>query len=70
MAQTYASPAVTENCIYVSTQALLTFSHDLATRSQDTNFSGNGLASIALANNGAIFAVAADGTIHKYLGTK
>jgi outer membrane protein assembly factor BamB len=70
MAQTYASPAVTENCIYVSTQALLTFSHDLSTRSQDTNFSGNGLASIALANNGAIYAVGADGTIHKYLGPK
>ncbi|MBW2437305.1 MAG: PQQ-binding-like beta-propeller repeat protein [Deltaproteobacteria bacterium] len=70
MAQTYASPAVTENCIYVSTQALLTFSHDLSSRSQDTNFSGNGLASIALANNGAIYAVAADGTIHKYLGPK
>jgi len=68
--QTYASPAVTENCIYVSTRALLTFSHDLSTRSQDTNFSGNGLASIALENNGAIYAVAADGTIHKYLGPK
>ena len=70
MDQTYASPAVTENCIYVSTRELLTFSHDLSTRSQDTNFSGNGLASIALANNGAVFAVAADGTIHKYLGPK
>ena len=70
MGQTYASPAATENCIYVSTQALLTFSHDLSTRSQDTNFSGNGLASIALANDGAIYAVAADGTIHKYLGPK
>jgi outer membrane protein assembly factor BamB len=68
--QTYASPAVTENCIYVSTRALLTFSHDLSTRSQDTNFSGNGLASIALENNGAVYAVAADGTIHKYLGKK
>ena len=55
---TYASPAVTENCIYVST------------RSQDTNFRGNGLASIALANDGAVYAVAADGTIHKYLGPK
>jgi outer membrane protein assembly factor BamB len=70
MGQTYASPAVTENCIYVSTRALLTFSHDLSTRSQDTNFSGNGLASIALANNGAVYAVAADGTIHKYPGSK
>jgi outer membrane protein assembly factor BamB len=70
MGQTYASPAVTENCIYVSTRALLTFSHDLSTRSQDTNFSGNGLASIALGNNGAVYAVAADGTIHKYLGKK
>jgi outer membrane protein assembly factor BamB len=70
MGQTYASPAVTENCIYVSTGALLTFSHDLSIRSQDTNFSGNGLASIALANSGAVYAVAGDGTIHKYLGPK
>jgi outer membrane protein assembly factor BamB len=68
--QTYASPAVTENCIYVSTRSMLTFSHDISTRSQDTNFSGNGLASIALANDGAVYAVAADGTIHKYLGPK
>ena len=68
--QTYASPALTENCIYVSTSSLLTFSHDMSTRSQDTNFSGNGLASIALANDGAVYAVAADGTIHKYLGPK
>jgi outer membrane protein assembly factor BamB len=68
--QTYASPAVSENCIYVSSRSLLTFSHDMSTRSQDTNFSGNGLASIALANNGAVYAVAADGTIHKYLGPK
>ena len=68
--QTYASPAVTENCFYVSSGALLTFSHDLSTRSQETNFSGNGLASIALANDGAVYAVAADGTIHKYPGTK
>ncbi|MCK4987681.1 MAG: hypothetical protein KAS40_19245, partial [Desulfobacterales bacterium] len=70
MGETYASPAVTENCVYVSTGALLTFSHDLSTRSQDTNFSGNGLASIALANNGAVYVVAGDGTIHKYLGPK
>jgi hypothetical protein len=56
--------------MYVSTRALLSFSHDLSTRSQDNNFSGNGLASIALANNGALYAVAADGTIHKYLGPK
>jgi outer membrane protein assembly factor BamB len=67
---TYASPAVTENCIYLSAHSMLTFSHDLSTRSQDTNFSGNGLASIALANDGAVYAVAADGTIHKYLGKK
>jgi hypothetical protein len=68
--ETYASPAVTENCIYVSTRSMLTLSHDMSTRSQDTNFSGNGLASIALSNNGAVYAVAADGTIHKYLGPK
>jgi outer membrane protein assembly factor BamB len=68
LGQTFASPAVTENCIYVSTAAMLTFSHDLATRSQDSNFRGNGLASIAVANKGAVYAVAADGTIHKYQG--
>ena len=68
--QTYASPAVSENCIYVSTRSMLTLSLDMSTRSQDTNFSGNGLASIALANSGAVYAVAADGTIHKYLGPK
>jgi outer membrane protein assembly factor BamB len=68
--QTYASPAVTENCIYVSARSMLTFSHDISTRSQDTNFRGNGLASIALANDGAVYAVAVDGTIHKYLGKK
>ena len=68
--QTYASPVITENCVYVSAEAMLTFSHDLSTRSEDTNFSGNGLASIALQNNGAIYAVASDGTIHKYMGPK
>jgi outer membrane protein assembly factor BamB len=70
MGQTFASPAVSQNCIYVPTAAMFTFSHDLSTRSQDTNFRGNGLASIALANNGAVYAVADDGTIHKYLGPK
>lgn len=68
--QTYASPVVTENCVYVSTAAMLTFSHDLSTRSQDTNFSGNGLASVALTNKGALFVVAADGTIRKYQGAQ
>ncbi len=68
--QTYASPVVTENCVYVSTGAMLTFSHDLSTRSQDTNFRGNGLASIALTNKGALFVVAADGTIRKYQGAQ
>ena len=64
--QTFASPVVTENCVYVSTAAMLTFSHDLSTRSQDTNFQGNGLASVALTNQGALFVVAGDGTIRKY----
>jgi hypothetical protein len=49
---------------------MLTFSYDLSTRSQDTNFRGNGVASLALGNNGAIYAVSADGFIHKYLGHK
>jgi outer membrane protein assembly factor BamB len=68
--QTYASPVVTENCVYVSTGEMLTFSHDLSTRSQDTNFRGNVLASIALANNGALYVVASDGTIRKYQGAR
>lgn len=68
--QTYASPVVTENCVYVSTGAMLTFSHDLSTRSQDTNFRGNGLSSVALTNKGALFVVASDGTIHKYQGAQ
>lgn len=68
--QTYASPAVSENCVYVSSLEMLTFSHDLSTRSQDTNFHGNGLASMALANNGALYVVASDGTIRKYLGAR
>ena len=68
--QTFASPAVTQNHVYVSTSAMMTFTYDLSTRSQDTNFHGNGLASIALGNNGAIYAVASDGRIHKYLGPK
>ena len=69
-AQTLTSPVVTKNCVYVSTSAMLTFSYDLSTRSQDTNFRGNVLSSLALGNNGAIYAVAADGAIHKYLGPK
>ena len=68
--QTYASPVVTENCVYVSSWEMLTFSHDLSTRSQDTNFRGNGMASMALANNGALYVVASDGTIRKYLGAR
>ncbi|NOQ18794.1 MAG: PQQ-binding-like beta-propeller repeat protein [Desulfobacterales bacterium] len=68
--QTYASPVVTENCVYVSSGEMLTLSHDLSTRSQDTNFRGNGLASIALANNGALYVVADDGTIRKYQGAQ
>ena len=68
--QTYASPAVSENCVYVSSLEMLTFSHDLSTRSQDTNFRGNGVASVALTNKGALFVVAADGTIRKYQGAQ
>jgi outer membrane protein assembly factor BamB len=68
--QTYASPSVTENCVYVSSWEMLTFSHDLSTRSQDTKFHGNGMASMAVSNNGALYVVASDGTIRKYLGAR
>jgi hypothetical protein len=67
---TYASPVVSENCVYVSSREMLTFSHDLSTRGQDNNFRGNGMASMALANNGALYVVASDGTIRKYLGAR
>ena len=66
---TYSSPAVTANRVYVSSFEMLTVTHDLKTRGHDSNFNGNGLSSVAIGSDGAVYAVAADGTIRKYAGT-
>lgn len=66
---THSSPAVTSNRVYVSSFEMLTATYDLKARSHDTNFQGNGLASIAIGRDGAVYAVAADGTLRKYAGT-
>jgi outer membrane protein assembly factor BamB len=67
---THTSPAVTANRVYLSTFEMLTVTYDLKTRGHDTTFRGNGLASIAIGRDGAVYGVAADGTIRKYGGTE
>ncbi len=67
---THTSPAVTANRVYVSTLEMLTVTYDLKTRGHDTNFHGNGLSSVAIGPDGAVYGVASDGTIHKYAGTQ
>jgi outer membrane protein assembly factor BamB len=66
---TYASPALTLNRIYISSREMLTVSFDLKTRGHDTGFRGNGLSTAAIGRDGSVYAVAADGAIHKYQGT-
>ena len=66
---THSSPAVTANRVYVSAFEMLTATYDLKTRVSDTNFHGNGLSSIAIGRDGAVYGVAIDGTIRKYAGT-
>ena len=67
---THSSPAVTANRVYLSTFEMLTVTFDFKTRGHDTNFHGNGLSSVAIGRGGAVYAVASDGTIHKYAGTE
>ena len=67
---THTSPAVAANRVYVSTFEMLTVTYDLKTRVHDTNFHGNGLSSVAIGPDGAVYGVASDGTIHKYAGTE
>ena len=66
---THSSPAVTANRVYVSSFEMLTVTYDLKTRGHDTNFHVNGLSSVAVGGDGAVYGVAADGTIRKYAGT-
>ncbi len=70
MRSTYSSPAVTANLVYVSSYEMLTTTYDLKTRASDTNFQGNGLSSVAIGRDGAVYGVAVDGTIRKYAGTE
>jgi outer membrane protein assembly factor BamB len=67
---THTSPAVTANRVYLSTFEMLTVTYDLKTRGHDTTFHGNGLASIAVDRDGAVYGVAEDGTLRKYGGTE
>jgi hypothetical protein len=67
---THSSPAVTANRVYVSAVEMFTATYDLKTRASDTNFHGNGLSSVAVGRDGAVYGVAADGTIRKYAGTE
>ena len=70
LSPTYSSPAITANRVYVSTRELLTTTYDLKTRASDTNFHGNGLSSLAIGRDGAVYGVDTDGTIRKYAGTE
>ena len=69
MGITHSSPAVSGNRVYVSAFEMLTTTYDLKTRASDTNFHGNGLSSVAIGRDGAVYGVALDGTIRKYAGT-
>ena len=70
MGATHSSPAVTANLVYVASLEMLTTTYDLKTRASDTNFRGNGLSSVAVGRDGAVYAVDIDGTIRKYAGTE
>ena len=67
---THSSPAVTADRVYVAALEMLTATYDLKTTGHDTNFRGNGLSSVAVGRDGAVYGVAADGTIRKYAGTE
>jgi outer membrane protein assembly factor BamB len=66
---TFASPAVTSECVYVSAREMLSISHDFKVRSHNTAFSGNGLSSPAVGSDGSLYVVAKDGSIWKYKGS-
>jgi hypothetical protein len=68
--QTFGSPAITADRFYVASHEMLTVSHDLKTRVHDTSFIGNATSSMAVGLDGAIYAVASDGAIWKYAGTR
>jgi outer membrane protein assembly factor BamB len=67
--QTFSSPAVSNEMVYVSSGEMLTVDYDLKKRGHDSNFKGNGLSSVAIGRRGDVYAVDVDGTIRKYGGT-
>jgi len=66
---TYASPALTEDRVYISAREMITVSHDLKARVYDTSYRGNGLSSVTVGDDGSVYTVAHNGTIRKYQGT-
>lgn len=66
----FGSAALTLNRVYVSGREMLTVSLDMQARGHDTSFRGNGLGTAALGTDGSVYAVAGDGAIHKYQGTR
>ena len=65
---TYASPAVSANRVYVSEEELLTLNYDFTTRAHSSAFFGNRLSSVAIGNDGSVYAVQSDGRVVKYPG--
>jgi outer membrane protein assembly factor BamB len=67
--QTFSSPAVSNEMVYVSNGEMLTVDYDLKRRGHDSNFRGNGLSSVAIGRRGDVYAIGIDGSIRKYRGT-
>jgi outer membrane protein assembly factor BamB len=65
-----SSPAVTADCVYAATQEMVTVSHDFKARSHNTGFSGTGFSSPAVGGDGSVYAVARNGAIWKFKGSK
>lgn len=64
-----SSPAVTADCVYVATREMVTVSHDFKARSHNTGFAGTGVSSLAVGDDGSVYAVARNGAIWKFKGS-
>jgi len=65
-----SSASVTADCVYVATQEMVTVSHDFKVRSHNTGFTGGGFSSPAVGGDGSVYAVARNGAIWKFKGSK
>ncbi len=65
-----SSPAVTADCVYVATHEMVTVSHDFKAHSHNTGFAGTGFSSPAVGGDGSVYAVARNGAIWKFKGSK